>query len=661
MKQIIKDTIENYFIDENTFQVYRKSNRTNKMLKVNWKADKEGMSVTLALFLDKEKGRTRKRQITFENIIGNFILNLKEKYIFEYNDNNSFNINKENIRIKYINDICNNWKQIENSDKFFVSKNGDVYDNEKHRLIRPTKDMTGYYHYSINGVHIKRSHLVWKYFAENNTIPKGYVIDHINNIAYDDRIENLQCITTRENIVKEHKRDLPTGVIKDGNRYKSYISYTLKSVKYESCYLGSFTNAGDAGECYQKALALINQGINPIKTGENKNIKYKFANNTWYFTTERTGKPSKKHSGFKTYEEALSAYNKFIELDTSNESDEDKILRRGYFSLHILDKTYDVRRYKYSTDEFLSAYRFYKQCRQENRINDFIDALPSIREKIKNESDTIKTELKHKEKEKKEAYKKYVNNILKKDRMEKKQAKEEAKLNFVANPNYKKNTYNDCYTISVPHIDGKWYYLCSFKDFELVKEIDTIMEEHKYLEDFPEFFKSFKESELPKYTERDMAYRAERRNENENRKGYGWFKPRNCWRVIKDVSNKQYCLGYFRDERCCKMILDEAANAVKAGVFDNWYENIENHKYRIKRLFNDESLPENKTFERQSAIFQTGRKIYQYKNNILVNTYPTLVEASKQFATSNAYKSIGECCRGNKKSYMGYEWKYINE
>lgn len=50
MKQIIKDTIENYFIDENTFQVYRKSNRTNKMLKVNWKADKEGMSVTLALF-----------------------------------------------------------------------------------------------------------------------------------------------------------------------------------------------------------------------------------------------------------------------------------------------------------------------------------------------------------------------------------------------------------------------------------------------------------------------------------------------------------------------------------------------------------------------------------------------------------------------------------
>lgn len=30
----------------------------------------------------------------------------------------------------------------------------------------------------------------------------------------------------------------------------------------------------------------------------------------------------------------------------------------------------------------------------------------------------------------------------------------------------------------------------------------------------------------------------------------------------------------------------------------------------------------------------------------------------QQFSSINASKHIGECCRGNKKTYMGYEWKF---
>lgn len=593
MRQVIKDAIDIYYIDENTLQVYRKSRRTNTMRAVKWINDRNGVSAQLFFFKDKEKNRIRARKVTFEHIVGTYVFNLTKYYIFEYINDNPFDINKDNIRIRYIIDICNEWKKIDDCE-FMISKNGDLYDINKKRIVSPHKDISGYYYYSFNKTHIKRSHLVWKYFAKDNKIPKGYVIDHINNVADDDRIENLQCITIRKNIVKEHKRELPTGVVKDNNRYKTYISYTLDNIKYEGCYLGSFSSSEEAGICYQRALSLINDGVNPLKKGENTNIKYLFSNNTWYFTINRTGRPSKKHSGFRTYESALAAYNKLIEIDVLNETEEDKILRRGYFTFKVIDKKYEIKRLKYSTDEYLKAYRYYKQCKVEKRMNDFIDAIPQIRERIKNESKAVKKEILRKEKEKKEINKNFLMEMRKNKQIQHEAAKEEAKLKFVTNPNYKQNTYNDCYTINVPYIDGKWYYLHSFKDFSIVQEISEIMDKHKYTDDFPQFFENFKTNELPKYIERDNAYRSEKKNVMCNRLGYTWFKPRECWRVIKGVNKKEYCLGYYKDERCCKMILDEANNAIKTGVFDIWYAKIEEHKYRIKSLFNDGSLIQNK-------------------------------------------------------------------
>ncbi len=40
--------------------------------------------------------------------------------------------------------------------------------------------------------------IVWN--LHNGKIPKGMIIDHINNDSLDNRIENLQCITQSENI-----------------------------------------------------------------------------------------------------------------------------------------------------------------------------------------------------------------------------------------------------------------------------------------------------------------------------------------------------------------------------------------------------------------------------------------------------------------------------
>ena len=39
--------------------------------------------------------------------------------------------------------------------------------------------------------------IIWEMF--NGTIPKGMVIDHLNEDAWDNRIDNLACKTRREN------------------------------------------------------------------------------------------------------------------------------------------------------------------------------------------------------------------------------------------------------------------------------------------------------------------------------------------------------------------------------------------------------------------------------------------------------------------------------
>lgn len=88
-------------------------------------------------------------------------------------------------------------------------------------------------------------------------IPDGHtlVVDHINNIQLDNRIENLQIITHRENTSKDTKRNLPTGVYTNRNKFVSKIKIQGK----QKC-LGSFSTPEQASAAYQKALLTVNGG-----------------------------------------------------------------------------------------------------------------------------------------------------------------------------------------------------------------------------------------------------------------------------------------------------------------------------------------------------------------------------------------------------------------
>lgn len=81
------------------------------------------------------------------------------------------------------------------------------------------------------------------------------IVDHKNNVRSDDRLENLQLITTRENVSKDQFRQ---------NRSSKYIgvSWCKTNKKWKAQiningrlkYLGHYIDELDASNAYQKEL-----------------------------------------------------------------------------------------------------------------------------------------------------------------------------------------------------------------------------------------------------------------------------------------------------------------------------------------------------------------------------------------------------------------------
>lgn len=603
----IYDNIPNveYYIDDINYCLYKKDKRgVLKELKIE--KMKYGKAVYLFKY-DYKENRNHKRYIYIHSIIGRYILKPSKKYIISYIDGDKYNLVKSNIKIVYLTDICENWKKINECDFLYVSSMGHVY-NEYHKcLLTYSYTQTNYAYYSLNSKVIKRSHLVWEYFG-NEPFKKGYVVDHIDNNPSNDNINNLQLITFRENTIKDlsKKSNLPVGVQKKGNKYSSYIGYTLNDLYYDNVYLGSFDSVEMASDCYKRALSLVNNGINPIKNGDNKNIKYKFSIDKWYYIMPSDKGHDKYIGDFETYDKALESYNNHInKLEKFfNESDEERAVRKGRFSFKYKGISYDINKRKFGDIEFIKAFNFYKECKKNNNVQEFINNILVIREKIYNEHNRVCELLKKEIKEEKAIkYAEYLNRIknLKKENLstemkdEMKELLRESKMiEFMNKPNYTQNSYNDCYTINVPYKDGKYYYLHSFKNKEIVDEIDNIMNEYKQSDNFINLFNNFKSDKLLSYIEKDNVYRQEIESQKKNKLGYCYISKKDLYRVKKRLNNKEYVLGYYKDERCCKYILDECNNAIKLGIFSTWYKDIEKHKLRVRNMFNDLTLVRNR-------------------------------------------------------------------
>lgn len=106
----------------------------------------------------------------------------------------------------------------------------------------------GYIRIRINSVEFRAHRIIWEMF--NGEIPEGMLIDHINGIKDDNRLENLRLATREQNNANRVARrtsTLPKGVTRSGNRFRARLHH--KGIWY--C-LGSYDTPEQAAEAYNK-------------------------------------------------------------------------------------------------------------------------------------------------------------------------------------------------------------------------------------------------------------------------------------------------------------------------------------------------------------------------------------------------------------------------
>lgn len=147
------------------------------------------------------------------------------------------------------------WKNIPDYDNYEVSNLGNV--KSKRKLLKPSINMYGYAVLSLHNKGVKKQwkvhQLVALCFFDYRFENHSTVIDHINGSKSDNRLENLQLISQRENKSKSSKKTTSkyTGVYfqKKTGKYTVMI-YINGKIKY----LGSFDNQEDAKAAYDQEL-----------------------------------------------------------------------------------------------------------------------------------------------------------------------------------------------------------------------------------------------------------------------------------------------------------------------------------------------------------------------------------------------------------------------
>lgn len=154
------------------------------------------------------------------------------------------------------------WKQLKEYPDYEVSNLGNVKSLKfnKERILKALNDGKGYLTVSLlkNGKEKRKKIHQLVAMAFLNHIPNynSIVVDHINNIPKDNRLENLQLITHRQNTSKDRKngtsRYTGVGWNKDIKKWKSVIY-----IKGKYKHLGYFKCEIEASKAYQEALKNI--------------------------------------------------------------------------------------------------------------------------------------------------------------------------------------------------------------------------------------------------------------------------------------------------------------------------------------------------------------------------------------------------------------------
>ena len=168
------------------------------------------------------------------------------------------------------------WKEVKDYEGLYeVSNLGRVKSLKwgKERILKPGNGSASYLVVVLSKNSKTKTKTVHKLVAIAflNHFPdiNKLVVDHIDNNPLNNRVDNLQLITQRENLSKDGKTEF-TGVQKKGNKFQSKIKVNGKSI-----YLGVFSTPKEASLYYQNAVISIENNTEIVTAKIIKLSKYK--------------------------------------------------------------------------------------------------------------------------------------------------------------------------------------------------------------------------------------------------------------------------------------------------------------------------------------------------------------------------------------------------
>ena len=149
-----------------------------------------------------------------------------------------------------------NFGRVKSLARVVMRSDGNKY-SVKERVLKTGDNGSGYLQVALD----KKSRTVHQLVAIAflNHKPDGTMktcVDHIDNNKLNNRADNLQLISARENTSKDKKGGSSeyVGVCWDKSSSKWHSRIRINSKRK---YLGSFTNELDAAEAYQNALTKL--------------------------------------------------------------------------------------------------------------------------------------------------------------------------------------------------------------------------------------------------------------------------------------------------------------------------------------------------------------------------------------------------------------------
>jgi hypothetical protein len=130
-------------------------------------------------------------------------------------------------------------KQIKDYPDYYITENGEVISKrtKKEKKLCPGVDMFGYYRISLMSKEGKTKTLrIHRLVMETYGNPppddmKDPTVDHINGDKLDNRIDNLQWLSNKDNAYKSKKDKIKTYMIEDMNGDKFIIKNLKKWCK----------------------------------------------------------------------------------------------------------------------------------------------------------------------------------------------------------------------------------------------------------------------------------------------------------------------------------------------------------------------------------------------------------------------------------------------